>query len=103
MLTLFYKPSCPFCHRVIDEIDALGVSLSLKDVSSDASLLEELISIGGKKQVPFLVDTEKGVQMYESADILTHIKDNYVSESEPKGKFAHLNIHKSDDSCDTCE
>jgi len=35
---------------------------------------EELIARGGKRQTPYLVDTETGVEMYESADIIAYLK-----------------------------
>ena len=35
---------------------------------------ESLIKIGGKRQVPFLVDNERNVQMYESDDIIEYLK-----------------------------
>jgi glutaredoxin 2 len=38
---------------------------------------KELIKLGGKEQVPFLVDTEKNVKMYESEDIINYVRENY--------------------------
>ena len=35
---------------------------------------ESLIQIGGKRQVPFLVDTDRNIQMYESSDIIEYAK-----------------------------
>jgi glutaredoxin 2 len=36
-----------------------------------------LLKLGGKEQVPFMVDTDKGVMMYESEDIIEYLKKNY--------------------------
>jgi len=101
MLTLYYKPSCPYCQNVLGEVESLGITLQLKDISADQKNKEELIALGGKQQVPYLVDTERGVQMYESNDIIEYIAEHY-REQESKS-FGGLRIHKSEDICDTCQ
>ena len=80
MLTLYFKPTCPFCQRVLNEAKEMGVEFNLKDISSDEAIANELIEKGGKRQVPYLVDEERGEAMYESADIIEYLKDNYVKE-----------------------
>ena len=81
MLTLFYKPTCPFCQRVLGEVEEMGIKLNLKDISADSVALEELIEKGGKKQVPFLEDDERGVTMYESGDIIAYLQEHYKTDS----------------------
>lgn len=76
MLTLYYKPTCPFCQKVLSAAEELNVSFELKDISVDDSAAAELIERGGKRQVPFLVDEDKGVEMYESDDIIVFLKEN---------------------------
>lgn len=78
MLTLYYKIGCPYCKKVQSFAEENQITLEEKDIYSDPSLLEELINRGGKKQVPYLVDSEKGVEMYESGDIIEYLKENYV-------------------------
>ena len=41
---------------------------------SDKDSENSLVQIGGKRQVPFLVDTERNIQMYESDDIIEYLK-----------------------------
>lgn len=77
MLTLYYKPSCPFCHRVLDVVERMGIQVDLKDIASDDALRAELIEKGGKQQVPFLVDSERGMQMYESGDIVAYLEEHH--------------------------
>jgi len=79
MLSLYYKESCPFCQRVMQMADNLGVAFDLKDIEDDAVLTAELIEKGGKRQVPYLIDTDKDVAMYESNDIIEYIRDNYAN------------------------
>jgi glutaredoxin 3 len=98
MLTLYYRPSCAFCRRVMAVVDRLEIEVDLKDISSEENAAE-LISKGGKKQVPYLVDTEKSVEMYESDDIVKHLQDNYGKNSTP----AKPRVHISDSTCVSCE
>lgn len=103
MLTLYYKPTCPFCQRVLGEADNLGVQFNLKDISSDEVLATELIEKGGKRQVPYLVDEEKGISMYESGDIIEYLEEHYAG-AKGGDTFNGLKIHRSDDDvCDTCQ
>ena len=43
------------------------------DISNKESE-ETLIRMGGKRQVPFIVDNERNIQMYESDDIIEYLK-----------------------------
>jgi glutaredoxin 2 len=40
-----------------------------------------MMKLGGKAQVPFLVDQSKGVMMYESGDIVEYLEKNYSKGS----------------------
>ena len=79
MLTLYYKPTCPFCQKTMAVIDEMGLEVEMKDISADDALAQELIDRGGKRQVPYLVDIERGVEMYESGDIIAHLREHYAS------------------------
>ncbi len=76
MLTLYMRPGCPYCMRVEVAAAELGVSLSEKNVY-DPGVREELISLGGVYQMPYLVDSDRGVQMYESEDIIEYLRTHY--------------------------
>lgn len=102
MLTLYYKPSCPFCQRVLQMAENLKVELDLKDVSEDETAREELIEKGGKQQVPFLVDTEKDTSMYETSDIIEYIRDNYANTAS-SGEASKPRVHISSAVCESCE
>ena len=103
MLTLYYKPTCPHSSQVLGEAEQLGVSFDLKNIASDETLREELIQKGGKKQVPYLVDPERGVAMYESGDIIAYLKEHYGDGSTSTIPVSGLRIHRSNESCDVCE
>lgn len=98
MLTLYCKFTCPFCRQVLAAVQRLDLDVEIKDVSADEESLAELIEKGGKKQVPYLVDTDKDVAMYESDDIVKHLQDNYGESTPSKPR-----VHISDSTCVSCE
>ncbi|MDP6450176.1 MAG: glutathione S-transferase N-terminal domain-containing protein, partial [Lentisphaeria bacterium] len=50
----------------------------LRGMFTDSGFGEELRERGGKTQVPYLVDSERDVEMYESEDIIAYIQEHYV-------------------------
>lgn len=102
MFTLYYEPSCPFCQRVLQMGENLGVSFDLKDISEDETYLNELLTLGGKQQVPFLVDTETDTTMYESSDIIDYIRENKPA-TEGASAAPKPRMHVSSSVCESCE
>ncbi|MBP9842598.1 MAG: glutathione S-transferase N-terminal domain-containing protein [Candidatus Pacebacteria bacterium] len=101
MFTLYYKPSCAFSQRVLQMAENFNVTLELKDVSESAEAMSELIALGGKGEVPFLVDSERNVSMYESSDIIDHLREfgrqgSPVAVSRPR-------VHVGGSVCESCE
>lgn len=72
MLTLYVKAGCPFCAMVLLKLDELGLEYDEKNIA-DTGIADELVARGGKRVVPYLVDTDAEVEMYESADIVKHL------------------------------
>ncbi|WP_085830031.1 glutaredoxin family protein [Collinsella vaginalis] len=71
---LYYRPTCPFCRKVLNFMEQNSVELPLCNISSDDSARAELERVGGKVQVPCLfID---GKPLYESDDIITYLKEN---------------------------
>ena len=76
-LTLFYKEDCPFCIRVINYLKKIDKEIRLKNILENPDAKKELLSIGGKTQVPcLLID---GKALYESLDIIRWLSDNRES------------------------
>ncbi len=73
MIDLFMLESCPYCKKVMKYMDENGMKYNKIDISNTASE-EALINIGGKRQVPFIVDKDRNIQMYESSDIIEYLK-----------------------------
>ena len=102
MLTLYYSPTCPFSQRVLQVAENLNIDLDLKDIDDTEAFRAELIEQGGKAQVPYLVDTEKEVAMYESSDIIDYIRENYA-QSGAGATASRPRVHVGGDVCVSCE
>lgn len=74
-LKLYYKPTCPYCQKVLNYMDENKIEgIELLNVDEIDGLREELGEKGGKVQVPAL-DID-GKIMYESSDIVEYLKEN---------------------------
>lgn len=79
MLTLYVKTGCPFCAKVLKAGEDLGLSFDLRNVA-DPSVAEELVAKGGKKQEPYLLDTDTGIAMYEADLIVSYLRAHYGND-----------------------
>ena len=73
MIELFMLDYCGYCKKVIAFLDEHNIPYKKIDISEKANE-EALIRIGGKRQVPFIIDREHGIEMYESNDINEYLK-----------------------------
>jgi len=72
-LKMFFKPTCPFCLKVIDYIEINEIKVDLSDINDNVNA-SDLVKIGGKRQVPcLLID---GKPLYESDDIIKWFKSH---------------------------
>ena len=69
--TLYYKKSCPYCQKVLRFMQDNKINLDMRDTLQPGNQ-NDLIHIGGKKQVPCLVIGNK--PMYESDDIIAYLR-----------------------------
>ena len=72
-ISLFYRPTCPFCQKVIAYMDKHQIIVPMEDIS-DTEQQQQLVSIGGKSQVPCLV--VDGKALYESDDIIAWMQEH---------------------------
>jgi glutathione S-transferase len=77
MLTLYIRPGCHYCAKVLHAAAELGIAFDLKSITNP-EVAKELEARGGKQQVPYLVDAEHGVEMYESDDIIAHLHATFT-------------------------
>jgi glutathione S-transferase len=77
-ITLYNLPGCPFCAKVVNKLDELGLEYDTIDVPRAHSQREEVKEVSGQTGVPVLVDEEHGVEgMAESADIVAYLEETY--------------------------
>ena len=76
-LTLYYKPTCPYCVKVLDFLKNEKITVPLKDTSANLRYRNELLKIGGQTQVPCLVIGRQA--LYESDDIIEWFKEHRLS------------------------
>ena len=72
-LELFKKDTCPYCRRVMKYIASTGrTDIVCRDIIESEEAAKQLVSVGGKRQVPCLfID---GKPMYESQDIINGLE-----------------------------
>lgn len=78
-LQLYQFNACPFCVKVRRHLHRLNVPVKLVEASQGTPGREELLSQGGKKQVPCLrIESEQGVQwLYESSAIIEYLDGRF--------------------------
>lgn len=80
MLELYQFESCPFCQKVRQKMTELDLDYICRNVPKGSDSRELLRELGGKEQVPFLVDnssSDEVVMMYESENIVEFLEENY--------------------------
>ncbi len=77
-LQLYDIAACPFCRRVRETLSSLELDVQILPCRrGGARFRPRAVALGGKAQFPFLVDPNKGVKMYESADIVEYLTRSY--------------------------
>lgn len=71
---LFSRARCPYCIKVMNYLRAHNKTIKTKDISEDPAALQELVSKGGKRQVPCLF--HDGQYLYESNEIIHWLGDH---------------------------
>lgn len=74
-IILYHSIQCPYCVKVRNYLDKRGIAVVMKD-RDESGNREELISIGGKAQVPCLIIDGKA--LYESNDIISWFENEYT-------------------------
>ncbi len=100
MTTLYVKSNCRYSAHALAAMDIYNVSFVEKNIS-DPKNDAELMELGGRHKVPFLVDGD--VKLYESEAIAEYIAEKYGHEltSEEGEKHEKLRVHRHAEK-DTC-
>ncbi|MDP3955911.1 MAG: glutathione S-transferase N-terminal domain-containing protein [bacterium] len=81
MITFYARPTCPYCARVRIVLDDLDIEYVERDIAEE-EYLNELLDEGGEQQVPFIVDGDHSVKLYESDDIIEYLEKTYSSKDD---------------------
>jgi glutathione S-transferase len=76
--TLYQLDGCPYCEKVADRLDELGVNYETEWVEALHSKRDEVKRVSGQRAVPVLVDEDHGVTMAESDRILEFLERSYA-------------------------
>lgn len=76
MIELFQFEQCPYCKKVREKLTELCLDYVCRNSKGKAQS-ELLKKIGGKEQVPFLIDTTTSVMLYESQEIVDYLEKTY--------------------------
>jgi len=76
-ITLYRLQACPFCERVVNRLDELGLDYQSRFVEPMHSDRDAVKRIVGARTVPAIVDDETGVAMAESANIVDYLDATY--------------------------
>lgn len=77
--TLYMKKTCPYCLKVLRFMEDNNITLDMRDILQPGNQ-NDLIRIGGKKQVPCLII--EGKPMYESEDIIEYLKKRTANKAQ---------------------
>ena len=84
MLELYQAEGCPYCATVREKLTELGQSAVIHNPRTAGGEMRneqthaELTAIGGEDQIPFLVDTDREVTLYESDVIVEYLNEHYA-------------------------
>ncbi|GGL52538.1 glutaredoxin family protein [Halocalculus aciditolerans] len=73
-LVLYSLDGCPYCQKVHDALDDLGLDYETRWVEGLHSTRNEVKRVSGQRAVPVLVDDDRGVTMAESANIVEYVE-----------------------------
>lgn len=84
LFELYEFEACPYCRIVREAITELDLDALIKPCPKGGKRFRpELLEKGGKEQLPFFVDPNANVAMYESADIIAYLYRTYGGGTVP--------------------
>lgn len=76
-LRLYRLHGCPYCERVVRWLQDNGVAFESRFVPAEHSRRNLVKRVSGVRTVPLLVDTDAGVTMAESGNIIGYLEAAY--------------------------
>lgn len=78
-LSLYIMRGCPYCIRVMQVVEKLGIDIEMRDIFAVPAHRDDLIAARGRGTVPVLRCTGPGVDRWlpESRDIIRYLEDRF--------------------------
>lgn len=76
-LELYSFEASPFCRLVREVLCELELPYLLRNVAKGSARRATFRARSGKIQVPYLIDPNTGIEMFESADIIAYLEATY--------------------------
>ena len=76
-LELYSFEASPFCRLVREELTSLELPYELHNVAKGSAKRGAFVARSGKMMVPYLIDPNEHVEMFESADIVRYLRRTY--------------------------
>lgn len=76
-LELWHFEISPYSRKARETLAELNLDHRVHNVAKNGRRRAELVALGGKMMVPYLVDPNTGVAMYESDDIVAYLNTTY--------------------------
>lgn len=76
-LVLWQYEGCPYCRKVRESLCRHQLDHHVRTVARGSGKRPELKALGGRVQLPYLVDPNTGAALYESDEIVRYIRATY--------------------------
>ena len=77
-LELYSFEASPFCRIVRERLSSLELPYLLHNVAKGSPSRAAFVERSGKMQVPYLIDPNTGVEIFESAEIVRYLDQQYA-------------------------
>lgn len=81
-LTLWNMEGSPYCRKVREALSELDLAHVVRNVPKGSPRRATLAKLGGKVQVPYLIDPNGGWAGYESDDIVAYLEREYGAAAQ---------------------
>jgi glutathione S-transferase len=76
-LTLYSFEASPFCRIVRERLTTLEIPYMLRNIAQGSVKRPRFVERTGRMMVPFLVDSNTGTALFESASIVAYLEETY--------------------------
>jgi len=85
-LALYNMEGSPYCRKVREVLCELDLEYIVHNVPKGSPKRNELQRRGGKVQVPYLIDSNTGTELYESDDIVAYLEEQYGDARDTRSR-----------------